>query len=123
MNTAKVLIPNKEWLVVDSNQKIGGLTKHKKGYIFHKNGKELGFKTLNEVKSQLGIELFEERLKKISAQTTEYSVHDFPCRTQPFNPVYNVKNRLPLYTKNLKSKSRYCAGYYVIKFLSKTNYS
>jgi hypothetical protein len=116
MNTAKVLVPNKEWLVTDNHQKIGGLTKNKKGYIFHKNGKELGFKNLNEVKAQLGIELFEESFKKTTTQTSEYSVHDFPCRTQPYNPVYNVKDRLPLYTKNLKSKSRYCAGYYVIKF-------
>jgi hypothetical protein len=116
MNTAKVLVPNKEWLVTDNHQKIGGLTKNKKGYIFHKNGKELGFKNLNEDKAQLGIELFEESFKKTTTQTSEYSVHDFPCRTQPYNPVYNVKDRLPLYTKNLKSKSRYCAGYYVIKF-------
>ena len=29
---------------------------------------------------------------------------------------YDVKNRLPLFTKSFKSKSLYCAGYYIIKF-------
>jgi hypothetical protein len=54
--------------------------------------------------------------KKIDAESKTFSIYDYPCRTQPFNPVYNIKSRLPLYTKNLKSKSRYCAGYYVIQF-------
>ena len=119
MNTAKVLIPNKEWLVTDDHKKIGGLTKNKKGYTFYKNGRELGFKNLNEVKAQLGIALFEEGFKRATTNTvdpTSFNIYDYPCRTQPYNPVYDVKNKLPLYTKNLKSKSRYCAGYYVIKF-------
>jgi hypothetical protein len=119
MNTAKVLIPNKEWLVTNNDQKIGGLAKNKKGYTFYKNGRELGFKNLNEVKTQLGIALFEESFKRATNNTvdpTVFTIYDYPCRTQPYNPVYNVKNKLPLYTKNLKSKSRYCAGHYVIKF-------
>jgi hypothetical protein len=30
--------------------------------------------------------------------------------------VYNVRKKLPLFAKSDKSKSQYCAGYYVIKF-------
>jgi len=62
--------------------------------------------------------LFEESLKKTAGdvETKTFSIHDYPCRTKPFDPVYNVKEKLPLYAKNIKSKSRYCAGYYVIKF-------
>jgi hypothetical protein len=30
--------------------------------------------------------------------------------------MYNVKKKLPLFAKSDKSKSQYCAGYYVIKF-------
>ena len=30
--------------------------------------------------------------------------------------MYDVKRKLPLFTKSNKSKSAYCAGYYVIKF-------
>ena len=64
MNTAKVLVPNKEWLVTEDHQKIGAITKDKKGYIFYRKGKSVGFKNLKELKTQLGIELFEESIKK-----------------------------------------------------------
>jgi hypothetical protein len=30
--------------------------------------------------------------------------------------MYDVKRQLPLFTKSEKSKSLYCAGYYIIKF-------
>ena len=116
MNTAKVLIPNKEWVITQDRTKIGAITKDKKGYTFHKNGKSLGFKNLNDAKEQLGIEVFEDTLKrskKDSEQKTHY-IYDYPCRTEPYEPVYNVKSKLPLFAKSPKSRSRYCAGYYII---------
>jgi hypothetical protein len=117
-STAKVLVPNKEWLVTDNDQKIGAISKSKKGYIFHRNGKEVGFKNLAEIKAQLGIVLFEEGLKRstIDQENKGYVIYDYPCSSKPYEPVYSVKEKLPLYAKSAKSKSRYCAGFYIIKF-------
>lgn len=118
-STAKVLVPNKEWLVKFDDRKVGAISKVSKGYVFYRKGYATGFKSLNDIKSQLGITMIEEGIKKhkkIDTESKTFSIYDYPCRTQPFNPVYNIKSRLPLYTKNLKSKSRYCAGYYVIQF-------
>ena len=118
MNTAKVLIPNKEWVVTENQQKIGAITKDKKGYHFIHKGKAVGFKNLNELKTQLGIELFEESIKKATRDNDNknYIIYDYPCSSKPFDPVYSIKEKLPLFAKSDKSKSRYCAGYYVIKF-------
>lgn len=118
MNTAKILIPNKEWVVTENHKKIGAITKDKKGYHFSHKGKTVGFKSLNDLKSQLGIELFEESVKKktIEADPKNYVIYDFPCSSKPYESVYSVKEKLPLFAKSAKSKSRYCAGYYVIKF-------
>jgi hypothetical protein len=118
VNTAKVLIPNKEWVVTEDHKKIGAITKDKKGYHFIHKGKAVGFKSLNELKTQLGIELFEEIVHKKTQDTTDknYIIYDFPCSSKPFDSVYSVKEKLPLFAKSSKSKSRYCAGYYVIKF-------
>jgi hypothetical protein len=117
-STAKILVPGQEWLVRTDEGKLGALSKSRKGYTFFKNGEAFGFKNLNDARTQLGIELFEESLKKNSneAESKTFAIYDYPCRTKPFDPVYNVKEKLPLYAKNIKSKSRYCAGYYVIKF-------
>jgi hypothetical protein len=117
MNTAKILIPEKEWLIKDNTKKIGSISKSKKGYNFLKNGYRIPFKTLSEAKEKLGIEFFEESIKKTkSINSDSYVIYDFPCSNKPFEPVYNVKQKLPLFSKSLKSKSKYCAGYYVIKF-------
>jgi len=117
-STAKVLVPNQEWLITDNNQKIGGISKNKKGYIFYRNGKAIGFNDIAEVKAHLGIALFEEGIKKAKgdADNKNFSIYDFPCSSKPYEPVYSIKERLPLYAKSAKSKSRYCAGYYIIKF-------
>jgi len=118
-STAKVLVPNKEWLVRNDKHKIGSISKSKKGYTFLKNGRKFNFKNLTEVTAQFGISLFEENIKKVKIDTDEnknYAIYDFPCKSKPYNPVYNIKKKLPLFAKSNKSKSQYCAGHYVIKF-------
>jgi hypothetical protein len=118
-STAKTLIPNKEWLIKDSGKKIGSIIKSKKGYSLLCNGQSMPLSDINSVKAQFGSALFEESFKKVKPQETEtknYSIYDFPCNTKPHNPIYSVKEKLPLYSKSDKSKSRYCAGYYIVKF-------
>ena len=118
-STAKVLVPDREWLVTDNNQKVGAITKCKRGYTFHKNGKSIGFKNLSEMKSQLGIALFEESIKNSKKETVDnknYYIYDFPCSSKPYDPLYSVREKIPLYAKSPKSKSQYCAGYYVVQF-------
>jgi hypothetical protein len=118
-STAKTLIPEKEWLVKNGEEKIGSIAKSKKGYMFLKNGKALNVKDLNEINSRFGISIFEESLKRVKQESSEfngYSIYDFPCSARPCDPIYNVKKKLPLFSKSSKSKSKYCAGYYVIKF-------
>ena len=116
-STAKVLIPNKEWLVTDHNKKIGAISKNKNGYKFYKNGESMGFKNLNEAKAQLGIVLFEDSIKKIKQElpNKNHVIYEYPCDVEPHNPIYNVRKKLPLYTKEANSKSQFCAGHYIIQ--------
>lgn len=116
-STAKVVIPNKEWLVRDEETKIGSVSKAKKGYVFFKNGKQINFNNLAEVNAQFGVAIFEESIKKVKKDNPDsYYIYDFPCSSKPYESVYSVKKRLPLYAKSAKSKSQYCAGHYIIKF-------
>jgi hypothetical protein len=120
MNTnAKILIPEKEWLIRDGNKKIGTIAKIKRGYQLIHHGQAITFKDLAEIKSKIGIAFFEETIKKPKKEKSEpasYSIYDFPCKTKPYEPLYNVQKKLPLYTKRSKSKSQHCAGHYIIKF-------
>jgi hypothetical protein len=51
-----------------------------------------------------------------SIKDFDKEVHGYPASTTPYNPMFDVKRHLPLFTKSNKSKSVYCAGYYIIKF-------
>jgi hypothetical protein len=115
MNTviSKVLIPNKEWLIKDSGTKIGSIAKNKKGYIFLRKGQVIELNSFKDVVEKLDTT---DPKRKVTPEPLNYSIYDYPCSSKPFEPVYNVKKRLPLYAKSSKSKSQYCAGYYVIRF-------
>lgn len=117
MSVAKILVPDKEWLVTENQYKLGSISKSKKGYYFLRQGKAIQFKSLAEAKEKLGIVLFEESVKKTKKSVSDgYLIYDFPCSSKPYEPVYNIKKKLPLFAKSAKSKSQYCAGYYIIKF-------
>jgi hypothetical protein len=49
-------------------------------------------------------------------EETELSIQGYPTSSEPYNPIFDVKRKLPLFTKSDNSKSMYCAGYYIIKF-------
>jgi hypothetical protein len=114
----KTLVPNKSWIVEDEGVKIGTLNKEKKGFTFYRKGTKIDVKDMNEIKHKFGVAQLEQTLKKVKVNPTEQdlAVYDYPCASRPHNPVYNIVKKLPIYAKSSKSKSLYCAGYYVIKF-------
>ena len=86
-----------------------------------RQGKKVDIADLAVFQTLFGITIKEEDLKKEKAGTKkttsgDHSIYEFPCSSKPFNPVYDVRQKLPIYSKSDKSKSQYCAGYYVIKF-------
>jgi hypothetical protein len=114
---SKVVIPNKEWIIEDHGQKIGSVAKLKKGYEFFRKGQKINFKDLKTLTDEFGVTLVEgKKLSKFEIEPVSYKIYEFPCSSKPFEAVYNVKKKLPLFAKSAKSKSQYCAGYYVIKF-------
>jgi hypothetical protein len=118
-SVTKVLIPTKEWLVKDGEFKLGTITKDKKGYSFLRKGRQITFNSLDEIKDELGIITIDEKTKKLKTNSLDKGsqfIYDYPCSSRPFGPVYSVREKLPLFAKSSKSKSQYCAGYYVIKF-------
>lgn len=116
MIVSKTLIPNKEWILKNNEEKIGSIIKSKKGYSFYKKGLSLPLKNIKDVKENFGVELTNDVKNKSVQEIENYSIYDYPCKSKPYSPIYNLKKRLPLFVKSSKSKSQYCAGYYVIKF-------
>ena len=117
--TAKVLVPNKHWILESEGTKFATLSKEKKGYSIFCKGKEIKVHDLNEITERFGITIDEGVLKKEKLSKSENRTSDiygFPVNGRAFGPLWNVQKRLPIYAKSSKSKSLYCAGYYVIRF-------
>jgi len=111
MITAKPVVENKFWILHQDNNKIGTVEKCRGGFVLQTpHGKE-NFKSLKSILEKANIK-FERSLKSVPKEG--HDVHGFPCDAKPYNSVYNVNNRLPLFTKKEKSKSWHAAGYYRI---------
>ena len=114
---AKQLVPNKFWIVQDNGKKVGTLQKDTNCYYFIRGLDKIRFDNEESIYQTFGENFFEKTSKeKIQKFTQPNEVYNYPTSTRPFNPLYDVKKGLPLFSKSRKSKSLYCAGYYTIRF-------
>jgi hypothetical protein len=117
MVTAKPVVKNKFWILKDNESKVGTVEKIKgNDYVVTINNKVADFKNIQTLKNHTNI-VFEEFVKK---KEFKNQVNGYPTDCLPYNGVFNLKERLPLFTKKSKSKSWYAAGYYQITINGKT---
>ena len=115
---AKPIVKNKMWIVEDSGIKVGNIMAIEEGgFVYvHDNQREM-FASIKLLSKKYNIEFAKpEKVKKEKLDV--YDVYGFPTNSQPNNQVLDVQRYLPIYTKGAKSKSFFCAGYYIIKFSS-----
>ena len=112
---AKEILKNKFWIVEDNRGvKFGTISLNEEQYILSTPSGTQMYHTEKELTSALD--------KKISwteldiTETVAKEIHGYPTNSTPYNPMFDVKRKLPLFTKSDKSKSLYAAGYYIIKF-------
>jgi len=111
---AKPVVKNKYWIVEQEGTKIATIQAIEEGgFVYvHDNYREK-FATIKMLTNKYNIEFAKiEKTKK--ADTHE--VYGFPTGHRPYNEVLDVQRYLPIYTKTAKSKSFFCAGYYIVKF-------
>jgi hypothetical protein len=115
---AKPILKDKFWIVEDEGKRIGTLTVSDDRYVL--SSKEIGvrfFDNKRQLERALGKTEFETTVTStVTDVEHEQEVYGYPTSTIPYNTLYDVKKRLPLFTKSAKSKSLYCAGYYTIRF-------
>jgi hypothetical protein len=80
---------------------------------------ELGVQIYDNKESltkKFGKDFFIAKIVKEADNSLPNEVHGFATSAEPHNAMFDIKRKLPLFTKSPDSKSLYCAGYYVIKF-------
>ena len=113
---AKPIVDGKFWFVEDNGVKVGLLHKLEKNkYVISSKQGETQLKK-DELVKTFGNDFFQIS-NNVKIQTEDIKeMYGYPTSCHPYNPIYDVKRKLPLFTKSPASKSLYCAGFYTIKF-------
>ena len=113
---AKPVIKNKFWVVEDSGQKIATIqAKDDGGYAYVHDEQREYFPSVKNLKLKYNIKFgTADKVKKENIKT----VYGYPVTGRAFNQVWDVQRKLPIFSKTPKSKSLFCAGYYLIKLNS-----
>ena len=114
---AKPIIENKFWIVEKDGTKLATLRKKEDNRLVMSN--ELGVKiydTKESLTRQFGKNFFVAKIIKEANNALPNEVHGYATSADPHNAMYDIKRKLPLFTKSGDSKSLYCAGFYVIQF-------
>lgn len=101
------------WIIEENGERVGMLQKTEGGITLTRNKYQSSYKNLSQLKKQYPITFITNKKTKNKNNNTLY---DFPCKSQPFNSIFDLQRKIPLYTKTEKSSSYYSAGYYIIKF-------
>lgn len=114
---AKSVLKDKFWIVEEDDQRVGTLSWNDDRYMFSSTAETCFFDNTRQMKKKFGTEMiFVTNDAIIVSADKDKIVHGYPTSVIPYNSMYDVKRKLPLFTKSDKSKSMYCAGYYVICF-------
>ena len=112
MIIAKPIIDKKFWILQKDNEKVGNIEAVGAGFQVTINNQVQQFKTIRMAAQRANIQ-FESEIK--SSKPDVHSVHGYPAGSRVHNPVWDVQQQLPLYTKTKKSKSWFAAGWYQLK--------
>lgn len=114
---AKPIIENKFWIVEQDGNKIATLRKDEENrFVLSSYSGTKIFDNKEKLTDQFGQNFFVAKIIREADNAVPNEVHGFPTSSQPHNSMYDIKRKLPLFTKSQDSKSLYCAGYYIIKF-------
>lgn len=111
MAEAKSIVKNKFWIVEENGSQIATIQATNNGVVFVNANKREKFNNIKMLTKQYNINFLKN---KNTTNNPALLVYDYPSDVTPYNKLYDLKSKLPLYTKNNNSKCYYCAGYYLV---------
>lgn len=109
------IVKGKFWIVKKGKEKVATIQASPAGVVYVQDEKREHFVSIKLLKNKYNISFTKTKTPKKPMLNT-YQVHGFPCDHKPHNSLLDLGKKLPIFTKTTKSKSYFCAGYYLIKF-------
>jgi len=112
---AKPVVKNKFWIVEHAGHKIATIqaVDENGGFVYVHNDRREHFPSIKLISKKYNIEFAKEEKTR---RDPEHDMYGFPVLGTPSNQLLDVQRYLPIYTKGKKSKSCFCAGYYLVRF-------
>ena len=83
------------------------------GYVYVHDNEREHFPSIKLISKKYNIHFVKADKPK---RESEHDIYGFPVAGTPYNQLLDVQRYLPIYSKGRKSKSCFCAGYYLVKF-------
>jgi hypothetical protein len=113
---AKPVVKNKFWVVEDQGTRVATIQAVEDGsFVYVHDDQRERFTSIKILSKQYNITF--DKVNKKATKVSGNDIHGYPTQAKPHN-LYDVTRRLPVYTKTAKSKSYFCAGYYIVQFES-----
>lgn len=108
---AKSIVKNKFWIVEDDGKPVATIQAHPEGVVLVTDNYREKFPSFSRLKATYGIKVVAVTKTKTGLHN---SIYNYPIDSKSFNELYDVRRKLPVFTKTANSKSFFCAGYYAV---------
>ena len=108
------VVDKQYWILKENDRKVGNVEACAGGYQVKINNQIAQYKTIRMVEQRVNIH-FEHLPKKQKTVVPVNVVHGYPVSGRIYNPMWDIPQKLPIYTKTNKSKSWFAAGWYKVK--------
>ena len=110
MIVAKPVIKGQFWILQEDGKKIGNVEATGSGYQIQMHNSRAQVPNMRVLRN------FIEFAPAVSNHSQSGSlIHGYQAAGRAYNGIWNVRYRLPLYTKTRKSKSWFAAGWYRVR--------
>jgi len=113
--TAKGIVKNKFWVLIENKRRIGEISANGvgRGYSITFHGSKATVDNVDELK------IGRKKITFVDAPSPNLverdQVHGYPTDAEPFNGVWDLSHKAPIFTKEDNSKSWICAGWFLVK--------
>ena len=97
---AKAIVKNKCWVVEDNGNKIGTILANQTGVVYTHDDEREQFSSLKRLSDRHNI-VVEKTTKKKPKES--HDIYGYPCDHQAKNILWDVRKKLPVFTKGKKS--------------------
>lgn len=109
---AKPVVKNKFWIVENQGKKVATIQRCDQGVTWVGDNGRQKFESFDSLKNHYQVNI--SKWTQTKTTIDGHSVYKYPCDSFPYNNVWDIKHRVPLFTKSKKSRCYYAAGYYVM---------